>query len=92
MKEYHNSLTGRERLYNVVQCLSKSCPWTMTVNANQMISWLQSELQELQTELEKKGRSSLMPSNKLVESRDALVSELGDVLFNSLMLEMMLRR
>ena len=81
---YTNS---QERLNYVVQCLSQSCPWTKSITAKQMVSWLKSEVLELEEELNLCSSSTTMNHRK-----KELVSEMGDILFDVIMLEMILRR
>ena len=91
-----NYTTNQERLNYIVECLSQSCPWTKSITAKQMISWLKSEVLELEEELnlwEKEKDQSSSSSKRIMSRRqNELVSEMGDILFDVLMLEMILRR
>mmetsp|Transcript_30809 Transcript_30809/g.35567 ORF Transcript_30809/g.35567 Transcript_30809/m.35567 type:complete len:100 (+) Transcript_30809:121-420(+) len=95
----HKELRGKERLYNVVSCLSKNCPWTISQTSNKMIEYLESEVKELKNELlpvESVKEASMKEEKNAILSvkgnSRAIVSELGDVIFDVLMLEMMLQR
>jgi len=90
----HKDLVGRDRLYNVVSCLGKSCPWTQSITSNQMLGYLESEVHELHEEISILKSSVVIgdPAAGSIVSKDAMVSELGDILFDVLMLEMMMRR
>jgi len=85
-----------EELFNVVQELGLHCPWTKSLTSRSMLKWLQSELIELEQELSKlediQRGSSLNNEKCLEHCRDRVTSELGDVLFDTLMVEMMIRR
>lgn len=96
----HKALKGKERLCNVVSCLGQSCPWTKSISSKEMLKWLRSELDELEKELEVldsiksrkvnggDGDESLI-SQRLIQS---LSSEMGDILFDALMLDMIVQR
>ena len=93
-KPNHASLQGPERLLNVVSCLAASCPWTISVTPQQMLGALKSEIEELQKEMIKIDVVQ-KPGNALdsfCDKKTALISEMGDVLFDVLMLEMTIRR
>ena len=49
---HHKQLYGRERLFNVIKCLSISCPWTKSITPPTMLTFLESELKELRHELD----------------------------------------
>lgn len=92
----HAQLVGRDRLYNVVSCLAEECPWTKTMQSHDMLNFLSSEVKELQEEIEgfaadqkENAIRDLLPTD---ERKNAIISELGDLLFDVLMLEMMMRR
>ena len=92
----HAQLVGRDRLYNVVSCLAEECPWTKTMQSHDMLNFLSSEVKELQEEIEgfaadqkENAIGDLLPTD---ERKNAIISELGDLLFDVLMLEMMMRR
>ena len=92
----HTQLVGRDRLYNVVSCLAEECPWTKTMQSHDMLNFLSSEVKELQEEIdglgadrEENSTEDLLPTD---ERKSAIISELGDLLFDVLLLEMMMRR
>ena len=85
----HHDLIGRERLFNLVECLNLDCPWTKSITAKDMIKWLQSEVVELQDEMDLLCNQN---DNNESQAKQALVSELGDILFDCLMLEALIRR
>lgn len=127
-QQQHNDLQGKERLWNIIQCLEKSCPWTKSVSSKEMLQWLRSELIELEKEIHdydnvcntmmtcisnnnisnvdeemvqevEEGQDtscSLLNLKKMKMKQDALkqslTSEMGDILFDALMLDMMIRR
>lgn len=76
----HKSLQGPTRLFSVVQNLGESCPWTASVDAPTMLSWLESEIAELSEEIRR------------ADCTEEIISELGDILFDALMLEMICRK
>jgi len=89
----HNELMGRHRLFNVVSCLGQSCPCTRSIKANDMLHYLKSEVDELHHELD------IIKSDDICywrcysdKRKKAMASELGDILFDVLMLEMIMRR
>ncbi len=98
----HLDLKGKERLFNVVQLLGGSCPWTISIASKTMLSWLRSELDELEKELDilemlqEKREFDLVTQEEKNDSLDvvlqSLTSEMGDILFDTLMLEMIIRR
>ena len=95
----HTSLRGRKRLYNLVTCLGNSCPWTATVKSTEMLVYLESEVHELQEEIismhsvrDGSDASSGRKHPSYSDRKKAMIAELGDVLFDVLMLEMMMRR
>ena len=95
----HTELRGRQRLHNLVNCLGNSCPWTATVKSSDMLAYLGSEVHELQEEisfLKSKGDriDSSLSGNDLssFHKKKEMIAELGDILFDALMLEMLLRR
>ena len=100
IKPNHLSLKGPQRLHNVVSCLSTSCPWTKSVTPHQMLGQLKSEMEELQEEMKliEKSKRKIVTNNaeKVNDSnsmsKTALISEMGDILFDALMLEMTIRR
>eukprot|EP00419_Tripos_fusus_P014149 CAMPEP_0172737000 /NCGR_PEP_ID=MMETSP1074-20121228/116542_1 /TAXON_ID=2916 /ORGANISM="Ceratium fusus, Strain PA161109" /LENGTH=229 /DNA_ID=CAMNT_0013566313 /DNA_START=218 /DNA_END=904 /DNA_ORIENTATION=+ len=79
----HCQCRGDQRLSAVVAELVRNCPWTATVDASTMISWMRSELDEFKAALEQ-FRDEGTEDAKV--AREALISELGDVLFDALML------
>ncbi len=94
---HHQGLRGMERLNNVVSCLEKSCPWTKSTKSSDMLNFLESEVHELREEIERaktvgtdQDESANAEEQKF--DSDAILSELGDIFFDALMLEMMLRR
>lgn len=92
----HTQLSGRDRLCNVVACLAEECPWTKTMQSHDMLNFLGSEVKELQEEIE--GLAAEQKDNAIEDllptddRKTAIISELGDLLFDVLMLEMMMRR
>lgn len=92
----HTQLVGRDRLYNVVSCLAEECPWTKTMQSHDMLNFLSSEVKELQEEIDGLGADREENSTEDLLSTDerksAIISELGDLIFDVLMLEMMMRR
>mmetsp|Transcript_4277 Transcript_4277/g.5555 ORF Transcript_4277/g.5555 Transcript_4277/m.5555 type:complete len:386 (-) Transcript_4277:41-1198(-) len=100
----HSELKGKDRLCNVVDCLGKACPWTLGISSKQMINWLRSELDELEKELnlfdkimikkETLGKEEEDNDNEnaIILEKSSLISEMGDILFDALMLEMIVRR
>ena len=114
-KYRHLLLNGRERLCNIVHCLSMSCPWTASISSKEMLQWLRSELNELEKEINdidsmkaileefyddgnRKGGNIINDDVyqdkllKLQQLKIALTSEMGDILFDALMLNMMVQR
>ena len=117
-KYRHLLLNGRERLCNIVYCLSMSCPWTASITSKEMLQWLRSELNELEKEIndidsmkaileeyydndnEKNEKGGNIINDdvyqdkllKLQQLKIALTSEMGDILFDALMLNMMVQR
>ena len=111
----HKQLYGRERLFNVIKCLSISCPWTKSITPPTMLTFLESELKELRHELDilSKSKKEAAANNDdqtisnddggdndnnsdskvtLQNNKDALISEVGDIIFDVLVLEMAIRR
>ena len=92
----HTQLVVRDRLCNVVSCLAEECPWTKTMQSHDMLNFLSSEVKELQEEIE--GLAAEQKDNAIEDllptddRKTAIISELGDLLFDVLMLEMMMRR
>ena len=102
----HKDLYGRARLFNVIQYLHVSCPWSKSVTSETMLDFLESEIKELRDELttmkkcaneeEKKysrdGDDDNTATTSSSNNKAALVSEVGDIIFDVLMLEMALKR
>lgn len=87
------ALQGRDRLVAVVAALGQDCVWTKSMRPVDMLDWLRSECSELEKELslERDGPTRSRPSNDPRLRTPAgissdLVAELGDVLFDTLML------
>ncbi len=83
----------------MVDSLGDSCPWTASITPMQMIGWLRSELDELAFELQSAADLGMgsargaaregagrVASGPEVLAEAKLISELGDVLFDALML------
>ena len=85
----HKDLRGRKRLHRVVSCLGDSCPWTESITSEDMLHYLESEIRELREEIVATKRCN---ERAKADQKVAMISELGDVLFDVLMLEMLLRR
>ncbi|GMH90952.1 hypothetical protein TrVE_jg13141 [Triparma verrucosa] len=84
----HALLKGAPRALNLVALLNEACPWTATVKPEEMVNWLKSECEETLTEV-KVMRSidpATLPASQLSHHIRSLQSELGDVLFDALML------
>ena len=105
----YNYKLGFIDLYNVVQCLGESCPWTASVSPKSMLKALNSEICELYDEIdyqtqqkEKHQQGSLFFNNnsssvnngkfQLRHRKDELIDEIGDILFDALMIELVCRR
>mmetsp|Transcript_17734 Transcript_17734/g.35402 ORF Transcript_17734/g.35402 Transcript_17734/m.35402 type:complete len:266 (-) Transcript_17734:421-1218(-) len=85
LRSHHASLFGTDRLRNVVACLGQNCPWTAGVGAAEMASWLEGEIGELREEIAREDTGE-------AAARKRIVSEMGDILFDAYMLEMICRR
>jgi len=85
LRSHHASLFGTDRLRNVVACLGQTCPWTAGVGAAEMASWLEGEIGELREEIAREDTDE-------AAARKRIVSEMGDILFDAYMLEMICRR
>ena len=68
-------------LVDVVRRLGLECPWTRAQNSTDMIYWIRKEL----LEVEEVYRNAAKDSDKVL-NREELTKELGDVLFDVLML------
>merc|ERR1712166_1118423 len=68
-------------LINVVDSVMHTCPWTQIKTFDQMIEYTQSELNEI-----KEATTTRKTTNSLVQSSDDLESELGDLLFDALLM------
>lgn len=88
-KVKHCSCTGEQRLFAVVAELMRKCPWTAAMDAPTMLSWMRSELDEVQVALEQLRHEGARDAKG---AREALISELGDVLFDALMLNALAAR
>ena len=117
---HHKDLYGRQRLFNVIQCLHESCPWSKSVSSEVLLNFLESEIKELREELDiikkkndkyhsgtttnvKEEEKEEKKSNHYISvggddddttanNKEALISEVGDIIFDVLMLEMAVRR
>jgi len=78
----------------VIKCLSESCPWTKSITSEMMMGFLESELKELKVELVimKSCKTNVEKINNNVDNKKEIVSEVGDIIFDVLMLEMAIRR
>ena len=83
----HSSLNGRDRLISVVEELALSCPWSASISPLSMVKWLQSECEEVMEAIE-----DASSPNASQEAIEALTSEMGDVLFDALMLHLVVTR
>ena len=84
-KQTFDTLRGESRLDAVVSELNKSCPWTLSLTPQKMTTFLKSECGELQRELNRP-HSSNDSSNELPPNLTSIKSEVGDILFDALML------
>jgi len=78
----------------VIKCLSESCPWTKSITSEMMMGFLESELKELKDELVimKSCKTNVEKISNNVDNKKEIVSEVGDIIFDVLMLEMAIRR
>lgn len=88
----HAELRGPARLISVVAELQQSCPWTATLDGHTMVTWLRSELHEVETAMEVARCAMREASGAQESSRRELVAEVGDVLFDALMLQAVMAR
>mmetsp|Transcript_19951 Transcript_19951/g.41692 ORF Transcript_19951/g.41692 Transcript_19951/m.41692 type:complete len:261 (+) Transcript_19951:199-981(+) len=82
----HLNLKGSRRMENLVGELGDTpCPWTETVRPMTMLGWLKSECREVAVEIRETMRN---PGSNL----ENLKNELGDILFDAHMLNMICAR
>ena len=86
-KEHAHHRTMSNELIDVVKELNRSCPWTLSVSPSQMLEYAKTEIQEIRDEIETL-KLERPKKSKTNENKDAtpLESELGDLLFDALML------
>jgi NTP pyrophosphatase (non-canonical NTP hydrolase) len=80
----HKRLEGRARLLSVVEELSQSCPWTKSITCRDMVTWLRSECAEV--------KEALQDAKTSPAALQHLTAEIGDVLFDALMLHVVFLR
>eukprot|EP00035_Acanthoeca_spectabilis_P025102 m.456853 g.456853 ORF g.456853 m.456853 type:complete len:217 (-) comp21131_c0_seq1:335-985(-) len=82
------ALSGRDRLVAVVAELGRTCVWTQSRQPADMLREIRSEITELEVEVQiETQRRAALGSQRLNQRFDHnLISELGDVLFDCLML------
>jgi NTP pyrophosphatase (non-canonical NTP hydrolase) len=81
--EWSNSNNEVIELIHVVDSVMKKCPWAKTKTANQLLSYTVSELEEIKEAIDNRG----VDGGKEEEtSSDDLESEVGDLLFDAILL------
>ena len=77
--------SSTNELIDVVNELNKSCPWTLSVSSKKMLKYVEEEIREIREEMDSPTQKSSVHNNDKDEATP-LESELGDLLFNALML------
>ena len=67
--DHHKQLYGRERLFNVIKCLSISCPWTKSITPPTMLTFLESEMKELRHEIDVLSASNLKSTFTILKEK-----------------------
>ena len=83
-----NANAAAIELIHVVDSVMQKCPWTKTKTANQLVQYTKSELEEIQEAMDiemSKNSGACHPS-------DDLESEVGDLLFDALLLARIVER
>ena len=85
-KATHCELKGSARLTSIVHELSVECPWTASIRPHDMCKWLRSECNEVEEQILIQGSKKTVNGEYCQKSLRELESEVGDVLFDALML------